>query len=67
MAANKKKQCVWTDDEAEMLLVVTHDYIGKQLVEGTCDYRQTYASVFIKVFVFTIYTNVLERFHLLCF
>ena len=39
-AANEKKQFVWTDDEAQLLLAVTHDYKIKHLVEGTCNYRQ---------------------------
>ena len=41
VAANKKKQFVWTDDEAQLLLAVTHGYKSKHLVEGTRDYRQT--------------------------
>ena len=40
-AASKKKEFVWTDDEAELLLTVTHDYKIKHLVEGTRDYRLT--------------------------
>ena len=39
-AASKKKEFVWTDDEAELLLAVTHDCKIKRLVEGTRDYRQ---------------------------
>ena len=41
VAANKRKQFFWTNDEAELLLAVTHDYKIKNLVEGTCNYRQT--------------------------
>ena len=41
VAANKKKQFVWTDDEAQLLLEVTHRYKIEHLVEGTRDYRQT--------------------------
>ena len=37
VAANKKKQFVWTDDEAQLLLAVTHGYKIKHLVEGTRD------------------------------
>ena len=65
--ANKKKQFVWKDDEAQLLLAVTHDYKIKHLVEGTCDYRQTKASVFITLFIFTVYMSVFERFPLLHF
>ena len=36
VADHKKKQFVWTDDEAELLLGVTHDYKAKHLKEGTC-------------------------------
>ena len=39
-AASKKKEFVWTDDEAELLLAVTHDCEIKRLVEGTRDYQQ---------------------------
>ena len=31
-----KKDFVWTDDEAELLLNVTHHYKVQQLAEGTC-------------------------------
>ena len=34
-AASKKKEFVWTDDEADLLLTVTHEYKIKHLVEGT--------------------------------
>ena len=37
VAANKKKQFVWTDDKAQLLLAVLHGYKIKHLVEGTCD------------------------------
>ena len=37
VAANKKKQFVWTDDEAQLLLAVTQGYKIKHLVEGTRD------------------------------
>ena len=40
VVANKKKQFVWTDDEAQSLLAVTHGYKIKHLVEGTRDYWQ---------------------------
>ena len=40
VAANKKKQFVWTDAEALLLLAVVHGCIIKHLVEGTRDYRQ---------------------------
>ena len=33
---SKKPEFVWTDDEAELLLNVTHNYKVQQLVEGTC-------------------------------
>ena len=39
MASNKatrKKECTWTNDEAELLLNVTHDYKIKHLTDGTC-------------------------------
>ena len=39
-AANKKKPFVWMDDEAQLLLAVTHGCKIKHLVEGTRDYRQ---------------------------
>ena len=32
----KKKEFTWTDDEAELLLNVTHEYKIKQLTDGTC-------------------------------
>ena len=43
VAANEKKQFVnvWMDDEAQLVLAVTHGYKIKHLVEGTRDYRQT--------------------------
>ena len=46
-AASKKKEFVWTDDEAELLLTVTHDYKIKHLVEGTCweSVRSKYADI----------------------
>ena len=31
-----RKDFIWTDDEAELLLNVTHDYKVQHLVEGTC-------------------------------
>lgn len=31
-----KKEFIWTDDEAQLLLDVAHDYKVKHLVEGTC-------------------------------
>ena len=31
-----KKDFVWTDDEAELLLRVTHDYNVQHLDKGTC-------------------------------
>ena len=34
--ASKRKKFVWTNDEAEIFLTVTHDYKIKHLVEGTC-------------------------------
>ena len=40
-AASIKKEFVWTDDKAELLLTVTEDYKIKHLVEGTYDYRLT--------------------------
>ena len=67
VAASKKKEFVWTNDEAELLLAVIHNYKIKRLVEGTSDYQQTYATVFIQVFVFAFYTSVYERFYLLRF
>lgn len=32
----QKKDFVWSDDEAELLLNVTHDYKIQHLVNGTC-------------------------------
>lgn len=32
----RKADFVWTDDEAELLLNVTHEYKVQQLAEGTC-------------------------------
>ena len=32
----KKKDFVWSDDEAELILSVTHDYKVQCLTEGTC-------------------------------
>ena len=46
-----KKEFIWTDDEAELLLSVVHDYKIKHLVEGTC-----WESVRTK------YTDILELF-----
>ena len=37
VAATKKKQFVWTDDEAQLLLAVAYGYKIKHLVEGTRD------------------------------
>ena len=37
VAANKKKQFVWTDDGAQLLLAVAHGYKINYLVEGTRD------------------------------
>ena len=31
-----KKEFVWSDDEAELLLCVTHEYKTQHLVNGTC-------------------------------
>ena len=31
-----KKEFIWTDDEAQLLLDVAHDYKVKHLAEGTC-------------------------------
>ena len=31
-----KKEYIWTDDEAQLLLEVAHDYKLKHLSEGTC-------------------------------
>ena len=44
VAASKKKHFVSTDNEAELLLAVTHtcNYKIKYLVEGTRDYWKTY-------------------------
>ena len=57
VAANKKKQFVWTDNEVQLLLAVAHSFKIKHLVEGTRDYRQTQSSVFIKV-SFSPFTRV---------
>ena len=51
MLSHLKKGFVWTDDEVELLLNVTHDYKVQHLVEGTC-----WESVHLK------YTNILELF-----
>ena len=47
-----KKEFIWTDNEAELLLNVVHDYKIKHLVEGTC-----WESVRTK------YADILELFH----
>ena len=51
MLSHLKKGFVWTDDEVELLLNVTHDYKVRHLVEGTC-----WESVHLK------YTDILELF-----
>ena len=51
MFSHLKKGFVWTDDEVELLLNVTHDYKVRHLVEGTC-----WESVHLK------YTDILELF-----
>ena len=42
-----KKEFIWTDDKAELLLNVVHDYKIKHLVEGTCweSVRTKYAEI----------------------
>ena len=69
VAANKKKQFAWTDDEAQLLPAVTHGCKINHLVEGTHDYRQTQVSVFITVLIFAVYMSVFKRFRRLheCF
>ena len=44
---SRKPEFVWTDDEAELLLNVTHDYKLQQLVDGTCweSVRSKYADI----------------------
>lgn len=45
--ATKKKEFTWTEDEAELLLNVTHDYKIKHLTDGTCweSVRSKYADI----------------------
>ena len=42
-----KKDFLWTDDEAELLLNVNHNYKVQQLTEGTCweSVRTKYADI----------------------
>ena len=53
MLSHLKKGFVWTDDEVELLLNVTHDYKVQHLIEGTC-----WESVHLKY----IHVDILELF-----
>ena len=33
---SRKPEFIWTDDKAELLLSVTHEYKVQQFVDGTC-------------------------------
>ena len=49
--SRKKKDFVWSNDEAEILLTVTHDYKIQHLVNGTCweSVKSKYADI-LKLF-----------------
>ena len=59
---DKKKEFVWTDDEALLLLTVAKDYKIKHLVEGTCweSVRTKYSDIF-ELYVKELPSNEKER------
>ena len=60
--ANKKKEFVWTDDEALLLLTVAKDYKIKHLVEGICwESVRTKYSDMLELFVKELPSNDEER------